>query len=160
GDRARPRRQQQDRSELRGRERTDREAAVREVQHEQGEGDDSEPVARVRHELAEEEQTEVAIAQRQERRVRGASQSGGHAENWSATSAASRMVGSTTPLVAMPASSPGSGRSASTISAPELPSARRSGLAASAANFLLRDGTDRRSSSVKSFWKSISNNAA
>ena len=53
--------------ELAGREHADREAAVGEVQDEQGLGDQRQPVADLRDELAEEEQAEVADVQRLER---------------------------------------------------------------------------------------------
>src|SRR5262249_30571279 len=67
GDEPRPRRQDEDRPELARRQQANGKAALRQMQDEQRQADDRQPVPAVGNELPEEEEPEVAALQRRER---------------------------------------------------------------------------------------------
>ena len=74
GDGSCPRGKEQRRTELTGSQYADREPAPGELEDEQRESDVREPIARVRDQLADEVQPEVAVPQRKERLAQRAAQ--------------------------------------------------------------------------------------
>src|SRR5262249_26268091 len=80
GDESGPRTEQQDRPELRGRERAQRHAVVRELEDEQRLGDERQPVADLRDQLSREEEPEVSDPERPKGFVEGGAD-GGHTVN-------------------------------------------------------------------------------